>query len=239
MPNSIHKVLERFQHPMPPRPQHSPHKFLVLKYGAKVQYPPNATTAHKLDKRGITRVQSIYGTFLYIARAVDPTMLVALNKIGAEQASPTTDTVQKTKVLMDYAAPQLDAIIRFHASSMCLHINSDAAYLVQPKACSSAAGHYYLSDNPPPPHIRPTPSPNGPILTKCQTICTVIASAAEAETGAILLNRKQAVAICTALIKMGHLQTPTPIKKDSATSYGILTRNMLWKRSESFDMRFH
>ena len=70
-------------------------------------------------------------------------------------------------MLMDCAATQLYAIIRFHASNMCLHIDSDAAYLVQPKVRSCAAGHYYLSYNPPPPHIRPTPAPNGPIITKC------------------------------------------------------------------------
>ena len=93
MPNFARKALERFQHPMPPRPQHSPHKWLAPTYGAKVQYPPNATTAPKLDKRGITRMQSIAGTFLYISHAVDPTMLVALNEIGAEQALPTTNTI--------------------------------------------------------------------------------------------------------------------------------------------------
>ena len=192
-------------------------------YGAKLQYSPNATTEAKLDKRGITRVQSIYGTFLYIARAFDPTMIVALNKIGAEQALPTTDTVQKKKMLMDYVATQPDAIIGFHASNMCLHIDSNAAYLVQPKARSRAAGHYYLSNNPPSPNIRPTPTPNGPILTKCQTICTVMASAAEAKPGAILIKGQQAVPIRTSLIKMGHPQPPTPTKNDSETSYDIFT----------------
>ena len=83
MPTSIRKSLERFQHPIPPRTQHSPHKWLAPTYGEKVQYPPNATTTPKLDKRGITCVQSIAGTFLYIARAADPTMLVAFNEIGS------------------------------------------------------------------------------------------------------------------------------------------------------------
>ena len=87
MPNSVSKALERFQHPIPPLPQKSPQKWLAPAYGAKVQYSPNATTAPKLDKRGTSRLQSISGTFLYIAHAVNPTMLVSLNKIGAEQAS--------------------------------------------------------------------------------------------------------------------------------------------------------
>ena len=79
MPNSVIKSLELFQHPTPTRPQHSPHKCLSPAYGAKVQYSPNASTTPALDKHDITRVQSISGTFLYISRAFDPTMLVALN----------------------------------------------------------------------------------------------------------------------------------------------------------------
>ena len=64
-------------------------------------------------------------------------------------------------------------------------------------------------------------------------------STAEAETGAIFLNSQQAVPICTALTEMVHPQPPTPIKTDSATSYGILTGTMRRKCSKSFDMRFH
>ena len=38
---------------------------------------------------------------------------------------------------------------------------------------------------------------------------------------------------------MGHLQPHTPIKTDSATSYGILNVNMRRKRPKAFDMRLH
>ena len=38
---------------------------------------------------------------------------------------------------------------------------------------------------------------------------------------------------------MGHPQLPILINTNSATSYGILTGNMLLKRSNAFDMRFH
>ena len=239
MPKSVRKSLERFQHSIPKLPQQSPHKWLSPTYLTKVQYYPDATTAPKLEKCGIVCMQSISGTFLYISRAVNPTMLVALNEIGSEEALPTTDTIKKTKMMMDYSDTQLDAVIRFHASDMCLHINSDSAYLVQSKAHSRAAVHYYLSNTPPPPPIQPTLTPNGPILTKCHTIRTIMASAAEAETGAIFLNGQQAVPIRTTLIEMGHPQTPTPIKTDSKTSHGVITRNMRHKRSMAFDMHFN
>ena len=64
-------------------------------------------------------------------------------------------------------------------------------------------------------------------------------SAAEVETGAIFLNSQQAVPISTALTEMGHLQPPTLIKTDIATSYGILTDNMRRKCSKTFDMLFY
>ena len=218
MPNVVCAALERFQHPTLMRLQHSPHKWLAPAHRAKVQYSSTALTTPALDKRGITCVQIIASTFLYIVRAIDHTMLVALNEIGSEQALPTTDTIQKTKMLMDYMATQPDAVIQFHASDICLHIDSNAAYLVQPKARSRAAGHFCLSDNPPSDNTRPTPSPNGPVITKCQTIRTVMASAAEAETGEIFINSQQAIPIRTALTNMGHPQPPTPIKTNSASS---------------------
>ena len=239
MPNYVRKDLERIQHPVPTRPQHSTHKWLAPMYAAKLHYYPDATTTPKLEKRSITRMQSISGTFWYISCAVEPTMLVVLNKAGAKQALPITNTIKKTRILKDYAATQRYSIIRFHVSDMYLHIDSNAAYMVQPKAHSRAVGHYYLSNNPPPTHIRSTPTPNELILTTCQTIRTVMDSAAETETGAIFLNGQQAVPILTALIEMGHPQLPTPIKTESATSHGILTSNMCRKRSKDFDMRFY
>ena len=239
MPNSVSKALELFQFPIPKSPKYSPHKWLAPVYGAKFQYSLDTTTALKLLKRGIMFLQSIAITFLYISHAVNPTMLVVPNKIVSEQDSPTTNTIKKRKMLMDYAAKQPDAIIRFHASYMCLHIDSDAAYLVRPKSRSRSAGHYYLSDTPPPPPIRTNPTPNVPILTKCQTIRTVMAYAAEAETDANFLNIQQAVPICTTLLEMGHPQPPTPIKTNIKTSHIILTGNMLRKHSKSFDIRFN
>ena len=66
-----------------------------------------------------------------------------------------------------------------------------------------------------------------------------MASAAEAETGAVLLNGQQAFPFGISIIKMVHPQPPTTIKTDRATSHGILTSNMRQKRSKSFDMHFH
>ena len=60
MPNSVRKALEQFKYPIPKHPQYSSHKWLAPTYGAKVQYSPDTITTTKLEKYGITSVQSIY-----------------------------------------------------------------------------------------------------------------------------------------------------------------------------------
>ena len=92
---------------------------------------------------------------------------------------------------------------------MCLHVDSDAAYLVLPKARSRLAGNYFLSDLPKPNTLI---RPNGPILTECKTIQTVVASAAEAKTYGIFHNAQTALPIRYLLQQMGHPQPPTPLK---------------------------
>ena len=82
---------------------------------------------------------------------------------------------------MDYMATYPESIIQFYASDMILSVDSDAAYLVLPKAKSRIAGFYYLTD-------RDSSYYNSPILVVCKTLKNVVASAAEAETGGIFLN---------------------------------------------------
>ena len=47
---------------------------------------------------------------------------------------------------MDYLHTHPSAKLRSHKSDMCLHIDTNAAYLVAPKAKSRIAGYYYLSN---------------------------------------------------------------------------------------------
>jgi hypothetical protein len=91
------------------------------------QSPTPISTAPLLDKQGNNRIQSISGTFLYYGRACNPCILPDLNEIASEQAKPTTDTIPKTDMLMDYLHTYPNAVIRYHASGMILKITSDAA----------------------------------------------------------------------------------------------------------------
>ena len=56
-------------------------------------------------------VHEVTETFLYYARAFDPTMLTALGSIAAQQVKPTEHTMKKVKQLSDYVTTHPDAIL--------------------------------------------------------------------------------------------------------------------------------
>ena len=67
------------------------------------------------------------GTILYYAQSVDATMLWVVNEILRVQSLPTRDTEGKARMLLDYAATYLNEILRYKASYMVIHVDSDAA----------------------------------------------------------------------------------------------------------------
>ena len=134
-----------------------------------------------LIKKGAKRVQRVVGIFLYYDRAIDNTILPTLNDISSSQAKPTENTNKKIMMLLDYLSTYPNATIRFTSSEMILHVDSDAAFLVAPKARSHVVGFYYCSDD-----YNKSTTPysvlNGPIHIECKTLKHVVASAAEVET---------------------------------------------------------
>ena len=100
MPNYIQKALQKYQHKPPARPQHAPMKWNRPDYGRKVQYAIEDENLDQLGKAETKEVQSKCGTFLYYGRAVDPTILVALNEIGRDQSRPTRKNAT-TIILVD------------------------------------------------------------------------------------------------------------------------------------------
>jgi hypothetical protein len=239
MPGYVSKALLKFQHTPPQHKVYAPHNWTRPAYGQKTQFAPPEDETPLLDAKEKTRIQAIVGSFLYYARAVDPTMLPALNEIGTQQASPTEATRNKANMLLDYACTYPNAKIRYYASDMVLHVDSDAAYLVLPNAKSRIAGHYFLSSTPPKHPLKPSPQPNGPILTECRTLRNVVASAAEAETGGLFHNAQTTLPIRVALEELDHPQPPTPLKTDNSTATSFVHSSMKQKRSKSWDMRYH
>ena len=238
MPNYVSKTLRRFQY-QPQTPQYSPFKYnaFALPRPGQQQYAPQPSSSPLLPEKERTYIQSIVGSFLYYARVVDSTLLPALNELSREQNKPTISTKQKAHHLMDYVDTFPHAFLRFHANDMVLHIDSDAAYLVQPNAKSRIAGFFRLQDAGP--SSSPHPNINGAVLVECKTLRHVVASAAEAETAGVFHNAQMGIPIRTLLIALGHPQPPTPLKTDNSTTAGFIHNNIHLKKSKTWDMRLH
>ena len=166
---------------------------------------------------------NLWLVLLYHARALDASLLPALNTISSQQNTPTQKVKEKCNRLLDYIAAYPNPILRFNASDMILTAESDAAYLVLPKARSRAAGFFYLHNKP---TSKPHPTLNGAILIECTTLRHVVSSAAEAEVGALFHNARVALPIKQLLEAIGHPQPPTSITTDNSTAHKFVYDNI-------------
>jgi hypothetical protein len=121
----ITNVLNKFQHDAPRTHQHTPSKYNTPVYGANMQYSTQDNSP-PLTATQCTEIRKVTGSLLYYSRAVDLTVLMALNDIATEQTEATEKTKTAAGQMLDYLATHPDANIRFQASDMILHIHSDA-----------------------------------------------------------------------------------------------------------------
>jgi hypothetical protein len=233
----IERVLKRFAHTAPNKREDIPHAWVSPTYGQKVQYSTDPDGSPPLDPDGIQRVREVVGAFLFYARAVDSSMLKALGTIASQQAKGTQATLRAVTKLLNYCASNPDTTIRYIASDMILHVDSDASYLSESKSRSTAGGYHYMSNKPSPGN--PTPPLNGAILVLCQNLKEIVASASEAELAALFHNCREACPLRTTLEELGHPQPATPVKTDNSTAAGISNDTVKQKRSKAIDMRFY
>ena len=83
------------------------------------------------------------------------------------------------------------------------------------------------------------PPPNGPLHVVCSIMKNAMASAAEAEMGALFVIVQVAIILRTTLEELRYVQPPTPIKIDNFTASGIANKSIQQRRSRSMDMRFY
>ena len=233
MPNYVRKALHKFEHQQPKRPQHAPHKHNIPQYGVAIQLTEPLDQTKPLSKERRNRIQQIVGTFLYYARAVDPTMLVSLSTLSSKQSRATKATEQAVHQFLDYAATHPNAAIQYRSSGMALIVHSDAGYLNAPSARSRIGGHFYLSQSNNP------RQPNGSILNPTGILRHVASSASEAELGALFVNCKEAAILRTTLHKMGYPQDNILVFTDNTTAHGIANDTIKQQRSRAIDMRYH
>jgi hypothetical protein len=172
MPGYIKRLLQKYKHKMPKKPQHCPYTPAPKQYGAEAQAPLPADISPKLSNKEIKEIQHVVGRILYYAWAVDSTILMALSSIASEQTQGMTNMMAKAKQLLDYLATHPDATIRFRASDMILNVHSDVFYLLETKAHSRACGHFFMGWSP---KNRDPIKLNGAFFTLCTILCFVVA----------------------------------------------------------------
>ena len=177
-------------------------------------------------------MQQFIDCLLYLAWALDITLLVALNTLSQNQTTHTTRTKQLCTHLLNYCAKYPDVGLRYHATKMILHIDFDASYLIVPEAKSRVADYFWLQN-------KSCTKINTSFLVECRTLKHVVISAAEYETAGVFYNAKTAIPIPFILNEIDHNQPPTPLIMDNNTTEKFIKNNITQKKSKSLDMRYY
>lgn len=232
MPGYVKIALLRFGH-IARRIMHAASPYTAPTYGKHQQLAPTTdpTTFTPAQRK---RLEEILGIFLYYGRAIDNTMLHALNDMASQIAMGNKKTNEAIECFLDYAATHPETEIKYVASDMVLQAESDAAYLVAPKARSRVGGYIYLGSK-----NRENAIINGPVLVIAKILKMVVSSAAEAKVATLFLNAQEMVPLRIACEEMGHPQPPSPIKCDNVTAQGIVNGTVKQKRSKTINVRFY
>lgn len=143
--------------------------------------------------------------------------------------------MKKVQSFLDYAHTYYNAFLRFYASDIQLMVDSDAVYLVLPKACNRIVGYFRLAGEQ---DDQRRYTDNGAILVECYTLRHVVSYAVEVET-IFFQNSKISILMHHILIVIGHPQQYTPIAIDKITAGGFINNNMVMKKAKSCDMNLH
>ena len=210
---------------------HGPTLYTPPSYGKKIQYEPEDFSP-ELNKTEINFIQQVTGKFGYPSRCVDNTMQHALNELCIAATTGTEQTMKELVHFLNYCSSNPDASIIYRKSDMILAIDSDAAYLVAPKARSRAGGYHYLGN-------KDGNLFNGPVHIIAKVIKAVMSAASEAECGAAFINAQDAVPTRITLEELNWKQPPTPLKTDNNTASGIMNKTVKQRKSKTMDMRFY
>ena len=232
MPGYVQKALRRFNR-LNLKGANSPITYVAPVYGAFHQEVRPEPPSPPLTAAETLELQEIVGVFLFYARAVDPLMITAINKIGLRQSKPTRLIQAEIERFFQYASRFPDSTLCIRASNMKLTCHSDASYLSEANARSRAGGYLFLGD------CLPGEIPNAAISYFSVLITTVVTSAAEAEYAALFMVGQAAVSIRNTLADLGYPQGATELICDNKCAVGIAKNTLKLKRSKTIDMRYH
>ncbi len=116
-----------------------------------------------------------------------------------------------------------------------MKIHLDASYFLEAKTQSRACGHFFMGW---------MPTDNEPILLHgafyigANILKFALASAAEAEPGALYHNYQKGIVPHKILTDMGHHHPKNQVHSDNATTVGITNNTVKRQRSCSMEMSF-
>ncbi len=232
IPGYVQKAIQRFQRTNL-KGADSPIIYVPPNYGKHQQEVPLDEPSVPLNAAEILELQEIVGVFLFYARAVDPTMLTAINKIASRQAKPTSLIKKEVERFLQYANKWPDATMRIRASDMKLVCHSDGSYLSESEARSRAGGILFLGE------CRDNEAPNAPICFLSVIIKTVVSSATATEYAAAFIVAQAAISIINTLADLGYPQKATEIFCDNLCAVGLANNDFTLKRTKTIDMRYH
>jgi hypothetical protein len=93
MPGYIKRLLLKYKHQMPAKPQHCPYAPAPKQYGSAVQPPLPVIISPQLSADEIKEIQCVIGSILYYACTVDIPILMALSLIAIKQSKGATNTM--------------------------------------------------------------------------------------------------------------------------------------------------
>jgi hypothetical protein len=239
MPGYVDKALARFG-VVKGKPEHRPSPFEAPVHGRKgTPTMEEENPSPPLSKAEIERLQQIIGVFLFYARAVDATMFPALNMLA--RSKKTQIDMEAAEQFMQYAATWSNAHLVYHASDMCLHLQSDLGYLNERDAKSRVGGLGFLGNKPTGQFDSETPLTliNGAVLVTSTVLKVVVSSACEGEYGAMFMIGQEGERLRNTLADLGFPQGATPLQGDNKVAVGIANDNFKQRRSKAIDMRFH
>ena len=165
-------------------------------YGPQVEH---RDTSPPIDQLRLKRIQQIIGVFLYYARAVDESMLCALNKLASRQANPTEELERDVDRFLQYAATYPNGKLTFWPSGLVLFVHSDASYASETNSRSRAGGFFYLGWR----HISGNNQINGGLGSLSKIMPNVLSSAAESEYASLFMNARRACIFQNILADLG------------------------------------
>jgi hypothetical protein len=118
---------------------------------------------------------------------------------------------------------------------MVLNIHPDASYLSELNARSRSCGHFFMRSLP---MDRKPIKLNGAFHTLCSILRFVVASAAEAELGALFINCQEGLIFKSTLEDLGHPQPKISVHCDNATAISIANNTIKWHRLQAMEMRY-